>query len=133
MTAVSKIIDRIDHTASVQKAIWRGNMPYSIERAAKSAARINTKRKSEAPLFASAGLVDVISPEELKEKYENSNYQYSKKWIAAIEEERVKANNLILELINFYPDSWFTEKEEYRVRTFPEDIVYDLGYWKKYL
>lgn len=133
MTILDDILDRIEATRKFYNAPWEGDVSYSLEKAERNAKRKNKKADGAAPLFAFAGLVNHITPEELKRKYDISNQAYAKQLTESENGFAEEASKLVREVAKLVSEDELLELENYRVRVYSNDVVYDCEFWRKKL
>jgi len=133
MTAIASILARIEASRSWEVEPWEADADYKPHLAERTARRVNKKAREAAPLFAHAGMIKEVTPEEIKTKYDRNHAAYAKKIVAAINQQAVEATALLAEISNYLSDGQLTECEAYRVRVYPRSIAYDLGYWRNVL
>lgn len=133
MTALASILARIEASRKWEVEPWEVEADYKQHLADRTARRLNKKAREAAPLFAHAGMVKQVTPEEIKAKYDRNHSIYAKQIVRKINDQAVEATALLAEVINYLADDELAECETYRVRVYPRSIVYDLDYWTKVL
>jgi len=128
---INMILTRLDKTREIQIAVWKNPEPYTLTKAERAAARINKKAVEAAPLLAFGGLVDEVEPEDLKEKRTASHEAYCQRMIDGINKNYEQIKDLIYSLPGLFTESELIKFEAYRVKTYPQDLAYDLLFWKK--
>jgi len=123
--------ERIEKTKQYQISIWREMHPYLLKNAKRAAEKLNQKEREEVPLLAAAGLVVQVSPEELQLKRNESNMRYAKRQIDHIQKVSEQARELVKTVYELIGEERFINFEFHRMKTYPEDLVYDLEFWKK--
>ena len=123
---------RVDRALQSFENVWMPEkQTYSIEKAIRNAKRKNKISDEKSPLLAYAGLVDHITPDDLKKKYDEQNIKYAEKLVKFEREYAARVKQAINELSGLVEEEELQELENYRVRVYPPDLVYDLEYWGK--
>ena len=133
MTALASILARIEASRAWEVEPWEAGADYKPHLAERTARRVNKKAREAAPLFAHAGMVEQVTPEQIKAKYDRNHAAYARHIVEAVNRQAAEAIVLLAEVSNYLSDDQLAECEAYRVRVYPRSIVYDLDYWNKVL
>ncbi len=134
MTVLNMILNRIETYRKKKVDFWNSCTEYPIDKAIKNAKRLNKKREKESPLLAFSGQLDQITPEDLKKRYDKSNKNYCVKHIQGVNDRAAAASQLVKQVSKVLDDEIeLARLNHYRVNTYPDDVVYDLEYWKKFI
>lgn len=131
--AVRQIFARLERALKAFEDVWlpENQTGYRMVLAKRNAARKNKKADEAAPLLASAGLVEHITGEHLKERYDERNQDYAEHLVESERKWAEKARRRVMAVANQVSVEALLEMEAYRVRTYPPIVAYDLEYWKK--
>jgi hypothetical protein len=128
------ILNRIETYRKKKVDFWSSCTTYPLEKAIKNAKRLNKKRKKELPLLAFSGQLDQVTPEDLKKRYDRSNKNYCEKHIQGVNDQAAAASQLVKQVSKILNNEIELDRLNlYRVNTYPDDVVYDLEYWKKFI
>ena len=133
MTALADILDRIEKQRREDVSLWSSSTPVTDQTAERRARKLNKQAVEAAPLFAYAGMVELVTPEQVRTNLDHRNVAYAQRMIDSTNAMAARAKELIFELSNLQPDSWLEEMEAYRVRVLPPSLEYDCDYWSKKL
>ncbi len=132
MSALAAILDRIEKQRKAEVGVWV-SVPVTDKSVERHVRKLNKKAVEAAPLFAHAGMVELVTPEQVEENLNQRNDAYCKQMIASSNTMAECAVMLVFELSNLQPDSWLEEMEAYRVRVLPPSLKYDCDFWRKRL
>ena len=132
MTALANILERIEKQRKAEVDLWRP-APVTDKTVERRVKKLNKKAVEAAPLFAYAGMVELVTSEQVEENLNQRNDAYCKQMIASSNAMAECAVMLLFELSNLQPDSWLAEMEAYRVRVLPPSLEYDCDFWRKKL
>ena len=128
--ALDRILTRIETQRKNEIRPWTEQTSYAPHLAAR---RVNKKAREASPLFAHAGMIDEITPEAIKARYDRNNAAYAKKIVEAINKQAIDASALLCTIINYVSNRELGDLEDFRVKVYPPSLVYDLDYWVKVL
>ena len=131
--SVASIIARIHTRRQEDQFMWSRSAVVTDQTAERRARKLNKKAVEAAPLFAHAGMVEKVTPEQVKAKLYRQVYNYADKQYHYIESLAAHAVSLVLSVANYTTEEQVDEFEAYRVRVYPPSLEYDCDYWNRKL
>ena len=117
--AMDRILTRIETQRKNEIRPWTEQTSYAQHLAERTARRINKKAREASPLFAHAGMIDEITPEAIKARYDRNNAAYAKKIVEAINKQAIDTSALLCTIVNYVSNRELGDLEDFRVKVYP--------------
>jgi len=133
MTTLEKILARIEETRRKENAVWEHDQNYPLEKALKTARRLNKKAARELPLLAFAGQVELTTPEEIQTRYSDNHSRYARQLINSHNYMAHRAKTLAMQVAHLVEEHVLADWNIYRERMLPQGNAYEADFWSRKL